>query len=188
MPQIAGPDKKEFFDYLSEQGIEYKTKSVPVGELKGTQADFNAEKVDKMLEQMKESGVRPGSAVLASNDGYILDGHHRWRAQWKHDKSEEEKDDEAAAKKQGVLFGERQKEMFAKIFDGRFPIQYQKRDEQGRFAPELSALEKARKHVNNGKVVENSKFVSRPADKPKKKKSGSWSKGRLEVYRSIWRY
>lgn len=82
MPQIAGPDKQEFLDWLqSLYGISAQPDSPRASDLKPTQADLSESKVAAMVKTMRTDGVRPGSPVLASSDGYILDGHHRWQAQ-----------------------------------------------------------------------------------------------------------
>lgn len=82
MPQIAGMHKQEFLDWLKDShGITSRASSPKVSSLKPTQTDYNPAKVDAMLEAMRRDGVQPGSAVIASNDDHILDGHHRWITQ-----------------------------------------------------------------------------------------------------------
>ena len=82
MPQIAGKDQLEFIDWLQSQyGISAQPDSPRASDLKPTQANMSADKVAAMVKTMRTDGVRPGSPVLASSDGYILDGHHRWQAQ-----------------------------------------------------------------------------------------------------------
>ncbi len=196
MPQIAGPDKKEFFDFLSSKGIDYRTKEVRVGDLKGTQKDFSQEKVDAMAEGMRRDGVRPGSAMLASNDGFILDGHHRWRAQREVDpdsmfsvvevdlpidqllataasfpKSFKAGIDEGAGPRD---YGERQKEMFARIQHTLLRYGYQQaRDDAGRFA--TSNLEKSRAASSTATQVEPGKPHAWTAPPQPPARGGSWS-------------
>jgi RNA polymerase sigma factor (sigma-70 family) len=81
LPQILGADKPEFYSLLHDAGIKTELKSVPVGELKGIQRDLNAEKVSGMAATIREKGTLGPWPLLASNDGYIVDGHHRWAAE-----------------------------------------------------------------------------------------------------------
>ncbi|WRQ05453.1 DarB-like antirestriction [Ralstonia phage AhaGv] len=71
MPQVPSQSHGALVNHLNAQGIEHETKMVPADELKPTQAEFSPEKV----EQAKEAtGDR---AVIVSNDGHIIDGHHQ---------------------------------------------------------------------------------------------------------------
>ncbi|AAQ55007.1 DarB-like antirestriction protein [Burkholderia phage Bcep22] len=71
MPQVPTQSHGALVNHLNAQGIEHETKMVPAAELKPTQAEFSPEKV----EQAKEAtGDR---AVIVSNDGHIIDGHHQ---------------------------------------------------------------------------------------------------------------
>lgn len=85
MPQIIGmEDTSEFVQELTQQGVQTAEAWVPVGQLKGTQSELNMEKVAGMAEAIRSGAWNPSEgseAVLASADGYILDGHHRWAAQ-----------------------------------------------------------------------------------------------------------
>lgn len=81
MPQIAGPDKPAFLQQLKDKGIQFHMQAFAVSNLRGTQSDYTPEKVQAMAQKMKQTGIQPGSAVLASREGFILDGHHRWRGQ-----------------------------------------------------------------------------------------------------------
>ncbi|ACR15063.1 DarB-like antirestriction protein [Burkholderia phage BcepIL02] len=71
MPQVPTQSHGALVNHLNAQGIEHETKMVPAAELKPTQAEFSPEKV----EQAKDAtGDR---AVIVSNDGHIIDGHHQ---------------------------------------------------------------------------------------------------------------
>lgn len=76
MPQIKGDHRGALIAYLKGKGIDYVTEDIPAADLKPTQAEFSTKKAEKWGE------VRDGvdRSVLASNDGYILDGHHQWVA------------------------------------------------------------------------------------------------------------
>jgi len=71
MPQVPTQSHGGLVKHLNAQGIEHETTMVDAAELKPTQAEFSPSKV----EQAKEaSGDR---AVIVSNDGHIIDGHHQ---------------------------------------------------------------------------------------------------------------
>lgn len=90
MPQIR--DQGDFLDALDANGIEHQYKEVRVGDLKNIQSDIKNKKIFKCV------GVGCNAAtcsvgnkacapiphdptlwepVLVSNDGYVIDGHHR---------------------------------------------------------------------------------------------------------------
>ncbi|CAH0532153.1 hypothetical protein UAM5_00036 [Ralstonia phage UAM5] len=71
MPQVPTESHGGLVRHLNAQGIEHETKMVPADELKPTQAEFSPEKVEKAKEA---AGDR---AVIVSNDGHIIDGHHQ---------------------------------------------------------------------------------------------------------------
>jgi len=79
MPQIKGKHMKAFLSYLKNLGVAVQERSVPVKDLKATQKEILPKLVNEVLEDgfHKRSQDRP---VLASQDNYILDGHHRWAA------------------------------------------------------------------------------------------------------------
>lgn len=71
MPQVPTQSHGGLVKHLNAQGIDHETTMVDATELKPTQAEFSPSKV----EQAKEaSGDR---AVIVSNDGHIIDGHHQ---------------------------------------------------------------------------------------------------------------
>ncbi|MCT6719425.1 PLxRFG domain-containing protein [Acidovorax sp. K2F] len=71
MPQVPTQSHGGLVKHLNAQGIEHETTMVDAAELKPTQAEFSPSKV----EQAKEAiGDR---AVIVSNDGHIIDGHHQ---------------------------------------------------------------------------------------------------------------
>jgi hypothetical protein len=71
MPQID--DIPGFLAHLKDKGIESSLKTLDPDELKSTQQDFDANKVFK---SMLDKGER--TPIITSNDGHVLDGHHRW--------------------------------------------------------------------------------------------------------------
>lgn len=74
MPQVKGDHRGALIQFLSGKGITHETVELPASELKPTQAEYSTEKVAKWAETRE--GV--DRSVLASSDGYILDGHHQW--------------------------------------------------------------------------------------------------------------
>lgn len=70
MPQIA--DQEAFSSYLVFAGVKVNKTTVNVAMLRPTQTEFDPEKVAAMSP--------PYSPVIMSNDGYVLDGHHRYFA------------------------------------------------------------------------------------------------------------
>lgn len=76
MPQIKGDHRGALIQFLQGRGINHETVELPASELKPTQAEFSVKKV----EGWKEARDGVDRSVLASSDGYILDGHHQWVA------------------------------------------------------------------------------------------------------------
>lgn len=75
MPQITLDNLEHFKTFLKENDIPFHIcKGNPI-DYKATQNQFNLEKVFKLYEDKKDMDGRP---VIVSNDGYIVDGHHRW--------------------------------------------------------------------------------------------------------------
>ena len=75
MPQIATEDYPEFLDYLKEKGGDISKKTMSAKDLKPIQKEFSDKGVIKAIEKGKIE-----KPVISSNDGYIIDGHHRWLA------------------------------------------------------------------------------------------------------------
>lgn len=76
MPQVKGEHRGALIQFLQGKGIEHKTVERQAADLKPTQAEFSSKKAERWKE------VREGvdRSVLASSDGYVLDGHHQWVA------------------------------------------------------------------------------------------------------------
>lgn len=83
MPQLVKGDGKAFIDWLAEQGHETSAGRIPAGKLKPTQNIIYSKNMQKFMDVPIEDLQK--IPVLASNDGYILDGHHRWAALAKRD-------------------------------------------------------------------------------------------------------
>lgn len=70
MPQLN--DQAGFVAYLNSVGVPVDKVDTAVDSLRPTQVDFDQAKVDSI--------TQPYGSIIASYDGNILDGHHRWRA------------------------------------------------------------------------------------------------------------
>ena len=81
MPQIKGEKMQAFLKHLESQDVSHTVKNVPVRDLKATQSEFDLTKVDQMI------GQRNDKKIVISNDNYIMDGHHRWLADYNTDKN-----------------------------------------------------------------------------------------------------
>lgn len=81
MPQIKGDQMTKFLKHLQDNDVDYRTKKLPVKDLKATQSEFDLSKVDQMI------GQRNDIKIVVSNDNYIMDGHHRWLADYNTDKN-----------------------------------------------------------------------------------------------------
>ena len=80
MPQIHKNDYNEFIDYLKDNGADFTKQTMPAKQLKATQGEFSDAGVEKQL--MKYIKGEPKKPVIASNDNFIIDGHHRWIVAW----------------------------------------------------------------------------------------------------------
>jgi hypothetical protein len=79
MPQLSDEIIPKFLASLAAKGIGVTEGTVPVGELKATQAEINAGKVAGMIEATGQGKITPQNMpIIISRDGYVLDGHHRW--------------------------------------------------------------------------------------------------------------
>lgn len=83
MPQIKSEKIPLFLASLTDQNVEYKKTKVPACNLKATQSEFNAEKIEAMVHRSK-SDDKP---IIISNDLYVMDGHHRWLADYNKNKN-----------------------------------------------------------------------------------------------------
>jgi hypothetical protein len=80
MPQIANKDYPEFIDYLQDNGAEFTKQNMPAKALKATQGEFSDKGVLKQIQKYIDGA--PKKPVIASEDNYIIDGHHRWLVAW----------------------------------------------------------------------------------------------------------
>lgn len=75
MPQVDAEHRGAMTNFLKARGIKTTEEEILPGELKPTQAEYSQAKVDKARKFI--GGDR---AILVSEDGHVLDGHHQWMA------------------------------------------------------------------------------------------------------------
>ena len=81
MPQVKQDDYQEYKTYLKDNGVTLRPEVLDAKDLKPMQSEFSDQGVEKQLRRNKEKGegMNP-KPLLASSDGFIIDGHHRWLA------------------------------------------------------------------------------------------------------------
>lgn len=81
MPQIPKTHRDKFFDEQRARGVSVTVERVDPLSMKPTQREMDAVNVAGMVKGMRDGSFVEGShTLIASSDGYILDGHHRWAA------------------------------------------------------------------------------------------------------------
>lgn len=83
MPQINQDQRDIFLKSLEDEGISHQFVRIAPIHLKATQGEFNLDKVRSIIEKKP-----PLNPVIISKDNFILDGHHRWLADYNQDKHE----------------------------------------------------------------------------------------------------
>lgn len=79
MPQIDAKHHDHFVAYTKKNGINVKNKTLNPSTLIATQSQFNKAKISAITDSMVSGKYKP-NPIMVSNDGYVLDGHHRWLA------------------------------------------------------------------------------------------------------------
>ena len=74
MPQITDP--KAFIQHLRDQSISFEKRKIDPNHLKSTQLDFDASKIHSLI------GSTDNLPIITSKDNHVLDGHHRWLANY----------------------------------------------------------------------------------------------------------
>lgn len=73
MPQIRTFAFNDFLEQLDEDNIEHSYELIESKKLKPTQSQINVDKANQLTKEFVDARF-----LIASNDDYILDGHHRW--------------------------------------------------------------------------------------------------------------
>ncbi len=80
MPQIASERLGEYMQAMERQGIKFTHTTMKLEDLRITQNEYNKFKVMKLMDVYKKGKkVLP---ILVSSDGFVLDGSHRFIAQF----------------------------------------------------------------------------------------------------------
>lgn len=77
MPQIQSNDVQAFIDKLKSEGIKVTQSKIGVNTIKAVQGEFNKEKILAMMQK----DLSKSKPVIVSQDGFIVDGNHRWLAE-----------------------------------------------------------------------------------------------------------
>jgi len=80
MPQVHKNHYPALIDYLQDNGAEFTKQTMPAKELKAVQGEFSDAGVMKQIR--KQMAGEPRKPIIASQDNYIIDGHHRWLVAW----------------------------------------------------------------------------------------------------------
>jgi DNA topoisomerase IB/2'-5' RNA ligase len=80
MPQLGTNEEemRPFLDLLRAQGVEVWQETIDPTTLKPSQSEISGAKTGKLYGFMAKDGWLPGGLLVTSNDGYVVDGHHRW--------------------------------------------------------------------------------------------------------------
>jgi hypothetical protein len=78
MPQVKLKHYPELFEFLTDNGVEFTTERVPAKSLKAVQKEFSDDGVTQSMEKSLQGAKE--KPLIASKEGFIIDGHHRWLA------------------------------------------------------------------------------------------------------------
>lgn len=84
MPQFDSQDK--LTKALNSSGIKFTIDSTKLADLRLTQSEINKTKVFKLMRKIKSNGTNSMPPIVVSNDGYVLDGSHRFVAKYNRSK------------------------------------------------------------------------------------------------------
>ena len=78
MPQIY--DAKKFAEQIKKKyNVDSTFTKAPMGEFRPSQNEINKDRVDGVIDAIKKKTL-DSNPLVVSEDGYIIDGHHRWAA------------------------------------------------------------------------------------------------------------
>lgn len=72
MPQLGA--SRSFIEYMNKNGIESVRRKIDPSQLKSSQMEFDRSKIEGLKEKPSSN------PIIVSNDGHVVDGHHRWLA------------------------------------------------------------------------------------------------------------
>lgn len=77
MPQVLQKDFEHYLDWLKQEGVGIEETEVNGASLSPSQLDINEDKVRQLIIDNADNLNDP---IIVSNDGYVIDGHHRFLA------------------------------------------------------------------------------------------------------------
>jgi predicted ABC-type ATPase len=82
MPQVPADRRMEFLsDIARDKGIQVQREDVDPRTLKPIQSEVSAARSGAIYKKfLDKQGIPEKKAILISNDGYVIDGHHTWAA------------------------------------------------------------------------------------------------------------
>lgn len=86
MPQFTSAKGiREFRGYIkSHYGIRSKRTTRRARDLRPSQEEINRERVEDVKDDIREKKLDPNVPLIVSEDGFVIDGHHRWAAYKSH--------------------------------------------------------------------------------------------------------
>jgi uncharacterized protein (DUF1015 family) len=79
MPQIN--DMSGFINFLDRQGVDVVQTMSSVETFNPTQTHYDEDKVNSIIKQWSDPvAIADSSPIIVSDDGFVLDGHHRFLA------------------------------------------------------------------------------------------------------------
>lgn len=80
MPQIKSDEVVVMIKKFQKLGIPLSTGTIHPKECIPTQKQLYRKKINNIVSSIKKYGMEEIHPIFISNDGYIIDGHHRWAA------------------------------------------------------------------------------------------------------------
>lgn len=86
MPQFNSPrDIRSFTRFIDRKyGIKAVRATRRAGQLRPSQEEIHRERVEDVKDDIKAKKLNPNVPLIVSEDGYVIDGHHRWAAYKSH--------------------------------------------------------------------------------------------------------
>ncbi len=75
MPQVRSDDLPDAIRILQKSGIGVSVEKIPTNTIRPTQSNYNPDKVDRIVGAIEKGESM--SPIVMSNDGHVIDGHHR---------------------------------------------------------------------------------------------------------------
>lgn len=86
MPQFTSPrDIRSFTRFIAKKyGIKAVRATRRAGQLRPSQEEIHRGRVEGVKEEIRAKKLDPNVPLIVSEDGYVIDGHHRWAAYKSH--------------------------------------------------------------------------------------------------------